>query len=438
MKTKFPWFESRKTIIKKYFIDSFLFTIVSLIFKNLNHFFYNYIILLISLNSLSYILDIHHIQKTSILETTLKILLRNIALYIGLFLITLLFNINDIIFTLKNYINYINFVVITLVTYQLSKMIISTIHNKTKNKILFVGNQEKYYECLTVLKIPTLNNNRYLKLENFKNVDLKKLDKKWHILFDVQNYDDSQEPKIDYFFKNEFKVYTIVEWAELILQRYPIKLLEKEKELNFKKIYSPNTYELRIKRLSEIIISLSLIIITSPIILFFSILVYIEDRGPILYSQERTGLNGKVFKIYKLRTMIKNAEKEGAIWSMSNDKRITKIGSLLRRLRIDELPQLISVIKGDMSLIGPRPERPSINKELEKKILFYNIRHQIKPGISGWAQVNYPYGSSIKDAEAKLSFDLYYLKHFSNFLDLLIFIKTIRLVINADGAISKN
>ena len=136
--------------------------------------------------------------------------------------------------------------------------------------------------------------------------------------------------------------------------------------------------------------------------------------------------------------MIISTEKLGPQWSRKNDPRITKIGKLLRRIRLDELPQLISVIKGDMSLIGPRPERPVIDHELEKKILHYKTRYLIKPGLSGWAQVNYPYGASIKDAEIKLSYDLYYLYNISLWIDFLILIKTIKLVLSAKGAISKN
>ena len=168
------------------------------------------------------------------------------------------------------------------------------------------------------------------------------------------------------------------------------------------------------------------------------ILIYIEDQGNIFYTQERDGIYGQKFNLIKLRTMKKDAEKKGAQWSIKNDKRITRIGCVLRKTRIDELPQLISVVKGEMNLIGPRPERRFFNQALEKEIPFYNLRHEVRPGISGWAQVNYSYGSSTEDSKMKLSYDLYYIKNFSNFLDLLILFKTIRLVLNARGAITKN
>ena len=174
-----------------------------------------------------------------------------------------------------------------------------------------------------------------------------------------------------------------------------------------------------------------------PILITAALLIYLEDRGPIFYSQRRSGLMNKDFYIIKLRTMYTNAEENGPQWSTNKDKRITKIGKLLRKYRLDELPQLLNVLKGEMSLIGPRPERPEIDKNLSKEINNYNLKYLAKPGLSGWAQVNYPYGASVEDAKMKLSYDLYYIKHFSIFLDLLIFFKTIKLVFNAEGSIPK-
>ena len=168
------------------------------------------------------------------------------------------------------------------------------------------------------------------------------------------------------------------------------------------------------------------------------LIIYFQDNGPIFYSQQRTGKNGLSFQIIKLRTMHIDAEKKGIQWSKRKDPRITKIGKILRMTRIDELPQFWNVLIGEMSLIGPRPERPQFDEILEVEIPYYKRRLDIRPGLSGWAQVNYPYGSSIKDSHKKLSFDLYYIKNFSFLLDLLIFIKTIRIVFTARGAIPKN
>ena len=174
--------------------------------------------------------------------------------------------------------------------------------------------------------------------------------------------------------------------------------------------------------------------ITSPLFIIVSILIFIEDRGPLFYSQQRTGLNGEKFNIIKFRSMKIDAEKNGAQWSKHTDPRVTHIGRIIRATRIDELPQLFCVLRGTMSLIGPRPERPEIENQFLKNIPYYSCRYILRPGISGWAQVNYPYGASKFDATKKLSFDIYYISHFSIFLDLLILFKTIKLVLNAKGS----
>ena len=199
--------------------------------------------------------------------------------------------------------------------------------------------------------------------------------------------------------------------------------------------FNKSSLQLRIKDVSERLIALFLLIISFPIIFIAGILILIDDGLPIFYSQNRNGSLNKIFKITKLRTMKSDAEKNGAEWSKKNDQRITKVGKFIRRIRIDELPQLILVIKGEMALIGPRPERPEIDSLLSKKIKNYNIRYIVKPGLSGWAQVNYPYGASIQDSKEKFSYDIYYIRNYSNLLDLLILIKTIKMVFNAKGSI---
>lgn len=157
------------------------------------------------------------------------------------------------------------------------------------------------------------------------------------------------------------------------------------------------------------------------------------NRGPLFYTQERVGKYGKLFKIIKFRTMVTNAEANGAKWAKKNDARVTVFGRILRNLRIDEFPQFINVIKGEMSVIGPRPERPIFVKQLSEVIPFYDTRHSIKPGLSGWAQVNSRYGSSIEDSLEKLQYDLYYIKHRSFFLDLNIFVKTLSTIVYFRG-----
>lgn len=158
-----------------------------------------------------------------------------------------------------------------------------------------------------------------------------------------------------------------------------------------------------------------------PFIVFGNLL---GNRGPLFYSQERIGKNGNVFRIYKFRTMVKNAEADGAVFTTTNDSRITKFGKFMRKTRLDEFPQFINILKGDMAIIGPRPERPVFVQQIAEKMPFYETRHVVKPGLTGWAQVNYSYGDSIDDSLVKLQYDLYYIKHRSIFIDINIVIKT--------------
>ena len=227
-------------------------------------------------------------------------------------------------------------------------------------------------------------------------------------------------------------------WCERYLNRYPSDLIKASDIINGEFLYNEFNLRARIKRIGESILSLIILVLSSPILLISALMIKIEDNGPIFYSQIRNGFQGKRFRIIKLRTMIINAEKDGVQWAKFSDQRITKIGKILRKLRIDELPQLLLVISGEMSLIGPRPERPKIDNFLREQLPNYDLRYSIKPGISGWAQVNYPYGSSLNDSQYKLSYDLYYIKNFSILLDFIIFLKTIRLVLNAKGSTPKN
>lgn len=224
------------------------------------------------------------------------------------------------------------------------------------------------------------------------------------------------------------------------MQRIPVEIINQKlaSDIKSKYLIDKKNYNLFLKRIFEFVFSLLLLLISSPLLIISSILIYLEDHGPIFYSQYRVGKNNKLFIIWKLRSMRVNAEKEGIKWASKNDKRITKIGKFLRKTRIDELPQLLSVLQGKMNLIGPRPERPEFEELLNKEIQYYSLRALSKPGITGWAQVNYPYGASINDSKNKLSYDLYYLNHYSLLFDLLIFFKTIRLVINARGSEPKS
>ncbi len=191
------------------------------------------------------------------------------------------------------------------------------------------------------------------------------------------------------------------------------------------------------KRLFDILASASLLFATWPVMLITAVAIWMEDgfKSPIFFSQERVGLNGKGFKVRKFRSMSVDAEGDGkARWATKNDSRVTRVGSFIRRTRIDELPQIFNVLSGDMAFIGPRPERPEFVKQLAEQIPYYNSRHAVKPGITGWAQLCYPYGASEEDARQKLQFDLYYVKNQSMFLDFMITLSTVEVVLFGKGA----
>lgn len=192
---------------------------------------------------------------------------------------------------------------------------------------------------------------------------------------------------------------------------------------------------LGIKRALDIIIATLVLLLSLPLTLAAAIAVFVTSKGSVFYRQQRVGLNGACFEILKFRTMKQDAEKEtGARWASSKDPRITQIGAILRKTRIDEIPQAINVLKGDMSFVGPRPERPEFVDVLVKEIPFYAKRHCVKPGITGWAQIRFPYGASVDDSRRKLEYDLYYIKNYSIFLDLLIILQTARVVLFQKGA----
>jgi len=190
-----------------------------------------------------------------------------------------------------------------------------------------------------------------------------------------------------------------------------------------------------VKRTFDLVVATTLLILVLPVMAISALLIAVESGFPVVYRQERVGHRGKPFTVLKFRSMQKNAEKDGRpAWAAQNDSRVTSFGKFLRRSRIDELPQLINVIKGEMSLVGPRPERPVFVKMLTEEIPFYGVRHSVKPGVTGWAQVRYSYGANVEQSMRKLEYDLYYVKNHTVFLDLLILLETVRVVLLGEGA----
>ncbi|MBP8265883.1 MAG: TIGR03013 family PEP-CTERM/XrtA system glycosyltransferase [Zoogloea sp.] len=190
-----------------------------------------------------------------------------------------------------------------------------------------------------------------------------------------------------------------------------------------------------VKRAFDIVVSLFLLALATPVMLLAALMIVVEDGAPVFYRQERVGLGGRLFKVIKFRSMRRDAERDGKPrWASANDDRVTRVGRFIRKVRIDELPQLFNVLKGDMSLVGPRPERPFFVDQLTRDIPFYAVRHCVKPGVTGWAQIRYQYGSSVDDAINKLQYDLYYVKNHTLFLDTVVLFETVRVVLTGEGA----
>ena len=190
----------------------------------------------------------------------------------------------------------------------------------------------------------------------------------------------------------------------------------------------------KVKRMIDLGLAGALIAFTAPVLLAAAIAIKLESPGPVFYRQTRVGHDHKRFDLWKFRSMTVDAEAQGAVWAKQNDRRVTRVGALLRRTRIDEIPQAFNIFAGQMSFVGPRPERPEFTGLLDEAVPHYARRHLVKPGLTGWAQVNYPYGASVEDAAAKLEYDLYYVQHFSLVLDLWIVVKTLRVAASGSGS----
>ncbi len=375
----------------------------------------------------SYILD-----KYNFTETKFLFILRRqfICLFFCLFFALLIQKgINILIF------NFISFKIQDLIKLTVFSFVINFFLNvylkpfkKKSKKWIFVGSQDRFNKLQANLEIY----NKYFKVFFFNKSYLNSLNKNYYFILDSYSKDiqNSNELKgIKYT-----NIITLDDWFEKILKRYPSDLISDNMTSKIKKNKTINHFEYKLKSYIEKFIALILLLLFLPIILIALIFVFLEDGHNPIFIQERTGINNMSIKIIKIRTMKYHVSKNNLNWAKNNDSRITRIGSFIRKVRIDELPQLLSVISGDISLIGPRPERPEIDSILEKDIENYRLRYNIKPGLSGWAQVNYPYGASVKDSYNKLSFDFFYMKNYSLLLDLIIFFKTIRLVFNGRGS----
>lgn len=216
-------------------------------------------------------------------------------------------------------------------------------------------------------------------------------------------------------------------------EAFQLALEEVDEDLFRKYVEQRGKIDELLERVLDIFFGLIGLVLLAFVVVFVALAIKLASPGPILYTQKRIGKNGVPFTVYKFRTMIRDAEKEGPQWAKERDERVTSIGRLLRLTHLDELPQAINLLRGDLSLVGPRPERPEFTQLLEKEIPHYHLRHLVKPGIFGWAQLHFPYGDSVEDAREKLKYDLYYIKHHSFFFNLLIVLKSLKIIVFAKG-----
>jgi len=256
-----------------------------------------------------------------------------------------------------------------------------------------------------------------LGLKNIKNLVII-LDKKT----------DGKDQSILNFYKQGVEIIDTAKAYEKYLLKIPVAYIDLSFIIENVNIQKDIFYKF-LTFIINIIFSLTILIILSPFLIISMMLIYLHDKGPIFYTQKRVGLNDKIFKLYKLRSMIIDSEKDGAKWSTGkDDPRVTHIGRIIRKLHIDEIPQMINILKGDISLVGPRPERPEFVTPLEGTIPHYNLRHIIRPGFTGWAQIKYRYANTTDASKEKFEYDLYYIKNRNIFLDLGIIIRTIQII----------
>ena len=377
----------------------------------------------------------------NVYNMTRRYRLRDIVIVIGINFILVLVTVFLRIFILNEAI--ILFGLITM--FQLIYRCIIMIGMAEKKKVVFIGENGYTDDLLeSIKKDSQYKLSEFLKETDKKNMNIltEKLlnlceNKKVDIIVDFTTnllYDAKLVDKLLQYKLSGMQYYNYLEFYEMYENKLPVSNLSPKwflENTGFEIYY--NSFNLKAKRILDIIFALLIGVCVIPIMIIAAIIIKLESKGPIFFIQERIGEGNKPFKIVKFRSMTTDAEKDGPKWATKNDNRVTKFGKFMRLTRIDELPQLWNVLRGEMSFVGPRPEREFFIKQLEKEIMYYNLRHTVKPGLTGWAQVMYPYGASIEDAYRKLQYDLYYIKNHDIIFDMKILLKTVTIVIFGKG-----
>ena len=290
-------------------------------------------------------------------------------------------------------------------------------------KVAILGTRDEAKELFNTLS--QKNSVGYKALAMSDSIDeILASDSKINKIIIAQNIDTDSLMKIT---KRGIQTMTLLKAYEEVFEKIPVSLMDDDMTVSILSKDRNFFYKLA-TRLMGISVALVVIALTLPITLISGILIKLEDKRKIFYRQNRVGKNGQHFLIWKLQSMKQNAEANGAVWAEEKDPRITKFGQILRKLHIDEIPQMINILKGDISLVGPRPERPEFVEKLEKEIPYYFLRHSITPGFTGWAQIKYRYARTVDDSQSKFEYDLYYLKNRNIFLDFGIILKTVQII----------
>ncbi len=317
----------------------------------------------------------------------------------------------------------------------LSRLVINQVFRKNgyRKNIVFLGGKSSFLRLAEALK----GSNSTLNLKHVTDLQkLSQLKQKPNaiVISPKFNPDEDGQRQLLRLRLSGIIIYSLADFYEGFLFLVPINEVDNDwfiRAEGFTMLHSFASN--KVKRCVDILVASILLVLTTPLLLLVAATIKLTSHGPLLFSQTRVGFEGKNFILYKFRTMTVSAEQDGAQWAVPDDPRILPVGGFLRRTRIDELPQCWNILKGDMSIIGPRPERPEFTTNLANKIPYYNLRHVIKPGLTGWAQVCYPYGASVEDALRKLQYDLYYIKNHSVIFDLNILMRTILVTLRRSG-----
>ncbi len=315
-----------------------------------------------------------------------------------------------------------------LLSFLLRRVVYSLFSKQIVRPVVIVGNTPYTNELFNSiktnpqlgLKVVSFTNDLPNSLAEYSNL-------KNSVFIFEKNLKELQEKDILTFYKNKTEILDITEAYEKYLLKIPVDYISQSWIIENLSTKSNLLYDIT-TRILDIIFSIIILIISSPFLLISSLCIYLHDKGPVFYIQERVGLNGKLFKFYKLRSMVVDSEKDGAVWTAKDDQRITSVGKVIRKLHIDEAPQMINILKGDLTFIGPRPEWVKFVRVYEESIPHYDLRHIVRPGFTGWAQIKYQYSRNIKDTKEKFEYDLYYIKNRNIFLDFGIILKTIQII----------